>query len=83
MSRDSVRAFLLGLTFPSQEIAESVIAKVVGEQLSVGQLKTLEDAEFEELEITPDIVAIIRQGFADEEVLNFASNCLTTSFYLD
>ncbi len=70
MSRDSVSAFLLGLTFPNQSIAESVIAKVVGEQVSATQLKTLTDEEFEELEITPDVVAIIRQGFEEVEVID-------------
>jgi hypothetical protein len=81
MGGRSVRAFLLGLTFPSQLIAESVIEKLVGEQVSVTQLKTLTDGEFEELEITPDVVAIIRKGFEDEEVLSLASNCLTSGYF--
>ncbi len=68
MSNDSVSAFLRGLTFPSQSIAESVIAKVVGEQISVTQLKTLTDEEFEELEIIPDVATIIREGFQRAEV---------------
>lgn len=78
MSKDSVSAFLIGLTFPSQSIAESVIAKVVGEQVSLMQLKTLTDEEFEEMEMTPDVISIIRQGFQKAEVLAhhmLASNC--------